>query len=362
MSAKEHLPNLDGLRTLAALTVVLGHCNAISAFPIQPDSSLQGLKHFLFGQAVLGVQFFFVLSGFLITRIVLREQDQNNGFDIRLFWLRRILRIWPVYFLVAALAGLGAAFGWPALAMPHNQWPLILTFLENFDLLHLLEQGLPYGMIVSVLWSVSIEEQFYLVYPILLLLVPRRFYLPVFLAIVLASLRFKMLHEGGPGAGFHTLSQTYELAIGCLLAVLWPTPPPWSKTISPWLLLLPYILCLIQIVFPSWSIPYSLPWLFGLIVVDQAFCAQSWLQTRRIPLINPLGKVTYGIYCYHMIFALLIFHLMQARGTPPHTMASFALYLGTVSSLVIAFSLASYRWIERPCLRLKDRLRAPAAN
>ncbi len=162
MSApKDHLPNLDGLRTLAAFTVVFGHCHAVCAFPIGPDSSLQGIKHLLFEQAVRGVEFFFVLSGFLITRIVLREQSGPKGFNLRLFWMRRILRIWPVYFLVSALGGCAAATGWPAVAMPHNQWALILTFLDNFDLLYLIEQGLSYGLIVSVLWSVSIEEQWW---------------------------------------------------------------------------------------------------------------------------------------------------------------------------------------------------------
>lgn len=348
-AAKDHLPNLDGLRTLAAFTVVFGHCHAICAFPIGPDSSLQWFKHLLFEQGVRGVEFFFVLSGFLITRIVLREQTSEGGFHLKLFWLRRILRIWPVYFLVAAIGGM-AGLIWPALAMPHNRWLLILTFLENFDLLHLIQQGLSYGLIVSVLWSVSIEEQFYLFYPILLVMVSRRFYLPLFVAIVAASLRFKMLQSG---PDFHTLSRCYELGIGCLLAVLWPGQPAWFRKIPPWLLLLPYGLCFL------WSNnPALLPWLFGLIVLDQAYCERSWLQTRRFPLLNKLGKITYGIYSYHIIFALAVYHGMRWQGTPPHTLATFAFYVGAVSLLVVGFSFASYRWLEQPCLRLKERMRS----
>lgn len=355
---KDHLPNLDGLRTLAAFTVVLGHCHAVSAFPIHADSSLQWLKRLLFEQAALGVQFFFVLSGFLITRIVLREQGQEKGFDIRLFWLRRVLRIWPVYFLVAALGGLAAATGWTDFAMPNNQWPLILTFLENFDLLHLIQQGLPYGRIVSVLWSVSIEEQFYLVYPLLLILVPRRLYPPVFLAILAAALRFKLVHISGPAIGFHTFSQVYELGIGCFLGALFPNRPRWCNTVPRLVLLMPYLFCLLQIVQPQWpTIPFSLPWLFGLVVLDQAYCEQSWLQSRRIPLINSLGKLTYGIYCYHMIFVLAVFNLMKLLGVLPHTIPTFALFVGSVGLLTVSFSLASYRWLESPCLKLKNRLR-----
>lgn len=353
-AAKDHLPNLDGLRTLAAFTVVFGHCHAVCAFPINPDSSLQGLKHLLFDQAVRGVEFFFVLSGFLITRIVLREQDGPAGFQLRLFWMRRILRIWPVYFLVTAVGGLAAATGWPAVAMPHNQWALILTFLENFDLLQLIQQGLPYGLIVSVLWSVSIEEQFYLFYPLLLVLVPRRFYLPLFLAIVLASLRFKML-ASGPAVGFHTFSRCYELGIGCVLALLWPRPPEWAGKIPSWLSLLPYGLCLLLVLGPG--SPYWLPWLFAWIVFDQAYCQRSWLQTRRVPLLNALGKITYGIYSYHVIFALAVYHAMRWHGIPPHTLGTFAFYVAAVSLLVVGFSLASYRWMERPLLRWKERMR-----
>lgn len=327
----------------------------MSAFPIRPDSGLQWLRSLFFEQAALGVQFFFVLSGFLITRIVLKEQSQDKGFDIRLFWVRRILRIWPVYCVVVALGSLLAAMGNPDFAMAHNRWALMLTFLENFDLMRLLQQNLPYGHIVSVLWSVSIEEQFYLVFPILLILVPRRFYAPVFLAIVAASLRFKIVQGGVPAIGFHTFYQVYELGIGCLLAVLFPRCPGWTSSIPAWLLMTPYLLSLALVLQPT--VPFLLPWFFGLIVMDQAYCQQSWLQTRRIPLINSLGKMTYGIYCYHMIFALGVFNLMRLQGTMPHTLASFAFYVGTVSLMTVGFSAASYRWLERPCLRLKERMR-----
>lgn len=347
-----HLPNLDGLRTLAALSVVFTHCNAFAAIDADQFWGGDWTKQVLFGQGRLGVQFFFVLSGFLISTIAL----QKEKIDIRHFWLRRIVRIWPVYFLVVSVGYLAWLTPWPIYSMDNNRWPLLLCFLENFDLISLLRDNLPYGYIVSVLWSVSIEEQFYFIYPILLALLPRRLYLPFFSLVVVGAVCFR-LH---PGVGtfdkqFHSLAACYELGLGCLLAMtLRPIPRP---SIPAAILLVPYLLLLASIFWNQQSVMVDLgrPWLFCFILFDQAFCPQSWLQTRFLPGINSLGKITYGIYAYHIGLAILINQVMASYGKAPRTLPLFLLYLVLVSLCSVSISYSSYRFMERPLMGLVPR-------
>ena len=335
-----HLPNLDGLRTLAATAVVLGHSHIF----FQGYVPSGWVEDTFFRQAGLGVQFFFVLSGFLITRIALTQMDSPQGFSLKRFWIRRILRIWPVYFLVVGVAALLAYGAGPLFNMFYNNWALMLCFLKNFDLLALLPKQHAPGFIVSVLWSVSIEEQFYLLYPLLLVLVPRRFYAWLFGSVVLAAGCYKLANQiSDPLAvQFHTFSACYELGIGCLLALAVHKSQPRRLTVLPYLaLLLPLP--------PEWWLLLR-PLLFAAIICDQAFCSGSWLQTRFVPGLNGLGKVTYGLYSYHMIVCMLLYQFLHAHGLEPQGPAQFLLYLMSLLSLSIGLSWMSYRWIELPIL------------
>ena len=351
-SALRHLPNLDGLRTLAAFSVVVTHCNAFAAIDADQFWGGDWTKQVLFGQARLGVQFFFVLSGFLITTIALQEAK----IDIRRFWLRRILRIWPVYFLVVAVGFLASLTPWPIYAMDNNNWALLLCFLENFDIIPLFRDNIPFGYIVSVLWSVSIEEQFYFIYPILLALLPRRFYLPFFSLIVAGALCYRLHPAVEPfSKQFGSLAACYELGLGCLLAMAFrPIPRP---TLPRPLLLVPYALLLASILWNHQSATLDLgrPLLFCMILFDQAFCPQSWLQTRFIPGLNSLGKITYGIYAYHIGLAILINQIMASYSKAPRTVPLFLLYLLLVSLCTVAISSLSYRFMERPLMGLAPR-------
>lgn len=140
--------------------------------------------------STLGVRLFFVLSGYLLTSILLREreaaerQDMPQRLVLRDFYIRRILRIWPAYYfaLVAAVV-LGAdsvarTFGWHAF------------FASNF-LFFREQQWFP--PVAAHLWTLSVEEQFYLVLPLVVLFVPRRFLAPILIACIAASIGFRMV-------------------------------------------------------------------------------------------------------------------------------------------------------------------------
>ncbi|MFN8612492.1 MAG: acyltransferase [Vulcanimicrobiota bacterium] len=347
-----HLPNLDGLRSLAALAVVLGHSHAFFQ-PGQAYLPPGWVEDAFFRQASLGVQFFFVLSGFLITRIALAQMDSSEGFRLGRFWLRRVLRIWPVYFLVVALSWLLARFAGPFFNMAYNQWPLVLCFLENFDLMAVVRGQHAPGFVVSVLWSVSIEEQFYFLYPLLLLALPRRAYVWLFGLVVLGAGTYKMsvLNTDPLAAQFSTFSACYELAIGCLLALLVHGREPQGQ--PAWRSLWPYLGLLLP--FPPGWLPLLRPVCFAGIILDQAFCARSWLQTRFVPGLNWLGKLTYGIYSYHMIVLMLVYQVLQRFQAAPQGPWGFLAYLLLLLALTIGVSWTSYRWMERPILARAPR-------
>ncbi|MES2276876.1 MAG: acyltransferase [Bacteroidota bacterium] len=160
--------NLNSLRFIAASLVIIHHIEQYKGF--------NGLQHYfdnpiiiLFGK--LGVNIFFVLSGFLITSLLVIEQDRFQRISIGKFYIRRILRIWPLYFLIALLS----FFVWPHVPALHIwQMPspydhflpnilLVFLFLPNLQML--LFRAIPYE---AQAWSIGVEEQFYLVWPFLM--------------------------------------------------------------------------------------------------------------------------------------------------------------------------------------------------
>jgi peptidoglycan/LPS O-acetylase OafA/YrhL len=348
---KDHLPNLDGTRTIAATLVLLQHANFFPTIDGAPYFCSGPLAHMLFGNADTAVKFFFVLSGFLITRLVLKQMYSQQGFSLTRFWLRRVLRIWPVYYLVVILGIVMAQTGEPLFSMKYNSYPLLFCFLENFDVIQIFTHRHQPAYIPSILWSVSIEEQFYLLYPVVLLIVPRRAYTGLFAVIVLGAGYFRYFSQNE----FHTISAFYELGLGCLLAQLVHRRKP--KQLHPVIHLLPYLLLIglqFPLLDPRWA-SLLRPILFACILYDQAFCPSSLLQTRFVPGLNGLGKITYGLYSYHMIVVTLVYFFMKAYGTLPDGPLSFVLYLLGILGISIGLSWLSYHYYETPLLALSNR-------
>src|SRR5690606_12891158 len=146
----------------------------------------------------LGVNFFFMLSGFLITYLLIKEKEFTGTIHVPNFYVRRILRIWPLYYLCVAVGFIGFALlkkisGAP-LEENANAW-YYLFFAANFDIMHTWPEK-PDALLLSVLWSVAVEEQFYLTWPLILRIVPLKGYKYVFPGIMLFSLVFRSFYTG----------------------------------------------------------------------------------------------------------------------------------------------------------------------
>src|SRR5215831_9629535 len=195
--SQDRIPSLDGLRAISIAFVFVGHLAGTRGFPV-PAAAGNAVNI-----AELGVHVFFVISGYLITRLLLQETASSGRIDLGNFYLRRTLRIFPPYY--ALLAALLAADLLGAVALHRHDILRAMTYTTNYD------EGRSWY--VGHTWSLSVEEQFYLLWPAVVLLArPRRAVLAA-AAVVLAvpiirvgSLELMRWSGDGIGARFETVA------------------------------------------------------------------------------------------------------------------------------------------------------------
>lgn len=338
-------PGLDGLRGVAVLLVLVNHTGL-------PYTGTAG---------TVGVNVFFVLSGFLITRLLLEERRTFGSVSLKHFYQRRILRIFPVMYLFLAVT---AVVGW-MFREPLNQVVFAGTYVSNF-----VRAGGNSMPLLPHTWSLAMEEQFYLVWPILLVVLltwslapgntagtARRTITVVILGGVLLSFGARIA-LGVSGASLLRLHNGPEVAIGvllvgCLLA-LWADRIPDSRFVGPAV----FVVGLAAIVATSVgekSVPFYLVWLplaIGASVLVIAYLAKgdprAWPRRGMAwaPLVY-LGRISYGLYLWHYT----VYYVVKKNVTvlPYKPMLQVSL------SLVVA--VVSYHFFEVAFLKLKDRMR-----
>ena len=366
----KHFPGLDALRFFAAFTVVLHHVEQL-----RRKAGLPHLKAFsVFNNGGLAVGFFFVLSGFLITYLLIREQEEKGRIHIVPFYMRRVLRIWPLYYVlvllglvvVPALAGLGL-IKYQLPFSPDDVW-FYYVFFAPF-LVNLLFAP----TFLDPLWSIGVEELFYLFWAPLLKAFWR--YLPQ-LCLLIIGLKFLVLKSipGGFALELARSLQFEAMAIGGL-AAWWlyyvaskPLQNVWLFSKSSQVILLSILF--IRIFLQGWmeanvplyhifflsrwapSIVYSA--LFAWLILNVSVNEHSFVKFRQ-PFLSFLGKISYGIYMYHMLVAFFMLQLLKPFiKTLPVGVDSVAVYTA-ITGVVIAVAALSKRFLEDPILALKAR-------
>lgn len=328
---------LDGLRGLAALAIVLFH--------VRPTWLPGGW---------LAVDLFFVLSGFLITSILIEHGDRP-GF-LRAFYIRRGLRIWPIYvFTILTLAALSS---W----LPSRcRWSGFWTTLTYTQFVPLDWGGKAklFSIYLPHTWTLAIEEQFYLIWPLLALAVGRRRIAWVALLLVLASSVLR-----AQGWAFMTLLGRLDgLAMGGVLAAVCHARPRWmDRALIAALVVGPLgMACLVAAGGPIQPfLPLSWPGLwvtlfnlsaFGLVGLLASRSGARHLAPLRFSLLTYFGKISYGIYLYHVVILFWVMDLCRAKRF--HEIPTTALL--PALGLCLACSAISWRYIEQPLLRFKSR-------
>jgi len=369
--SKKYFSNLDGLRFILAFVVIGGHAMLGSVLSlVVPTDFLKRLAVVL-NSGHLAVSFFFVLSGFLITFLMIEEKEKTGKFSITHFYLRRICRIWPLYYLTL----LFGFFIYPHVKVllgyvDQNPYSLIhqLLFLGNFDSIRVAREGLVgvAPMMIGITWSVSIEEQFYLIWPVTFAFVkPTRFWL-ICIFVIAGSWWFRFLTPDW-NLYFHTLSVISDMGIGALGAcvvyynrsfiLFMERIPKWIILV---LYLLGFILLMYDDLFGKYLIAHSYRVITGLffafIILEQCYSSHSFYKFGRCKTISAAGKYTYALYMLHPIgiqASIIIFrglHIDRAESIPYGLLYYF---IAAVSSLVLA--ALSYRFIEQYFLQLRKK-------
>lgn len=357
MSPATRIPSLDGWRALSIVIVLLSHFEFATGFPRELAPAWGRLF-----QGDLGVRIFFVISGFLITDLLLVEAERFGRPSLKQFYVRRALRILPIYYLFAAVVLALSAAGLYSDAW--STWLATLTFTRNVA---------GRGDSVTVhLWSLAVEEQFYLVWPVTLVTLalwrrPKLAVVILLVPIVLAPVcRWGVIQmHAGPGlvsrllGGFSVALYADSLAVGCLGAYLYKYQRHrFSAGLSRPFLAGALSAALFVFAWVEWPPSYG-AWALVPSVQAVLIMAAIWATIERrigvgYRLLNAapvvwLGTLSYSIYVWQQLF------LGHFAGP---TLARLAIYERHVWWLTaLAVAIVSYYAVERPILILRNRFR-----
>lgn len=352
MSSIKYRPEIDGLRAIAVISVIIYHLN---------ENWLSG--------GFLGVDIFFVISGFLITGIIITEIQQNS-FSLKQFYTRRIKRIYPAFITVMALVSFIASviFIYNDFNKLRKTIELAIAFLSNFYL------GLTQGYFdlsanenpVLHIWSLAVEEQYYLIFPLILILAYKKFREIKVLFIITLILFFILLATSFIPANFykevlHQPNIYYlsnlrfpELLVGSLLAIYHnlSASKQASKQASNVIAILSTLLLFSCLFLMNNNIAYIpgitliLPCIFTALIIhttSQNNIVKLCLSNKVIVFI---GKISYSLYLYHWIFIAFAYYITGEKQINNQSIA-------IVTVLTIIFSVLSYYLIEQPIRKSK---------
>ena len=334
------MPSLDGLRAISISLVLLGHLGGTKGF-VRLDFGVGDYAH-------LGVVVFFVISGFLITRLLLSEHQKKGHISLKLFYARRALRLFPASYAFIACVSL--------------LWLAGIVHLEGRDLWHAVTYTVNYlpggHWEIGHLWSLSVEEQFYLLWPFaFLVLGPRRATWVAAAFILLGPVARSASRLFLVGTPYYDLQMfpmvADSLAIGCLLAKVsgWLEGQEWYlKLFRPTCA----IGLLALVLLTNRYMGYTVVSVFGTSVINiglailihrSVYCSRDWVgQILNWKPIAFVGVLSYSLYLWQQLF--LNRHSTAWVNAFPQNFV-----------FAVAASMGSYLLLEKPLLRLRHRFR-----
>ena len=363
---------LNSLRFIAAFLVVIHHCETI-----KKKNGIENFQWFgLFRNGGNAVTFFFVLSGFLITYLLLKESDKTGTVNVKRFYLKRILRIWPLYFLLVFIGTIALPYGFQLLninyEMPYTlgqTWFYFLFFLPGLVTFYFGHHFL------EPLWSVGVEEVFYLTWAPLLKICKNKILvllitvtaLKILLSIlgyyfvsnelfnyIVNTFKFEAMAIGGLGAYFIYTK-------GSLFTQLPIFKIPFQVIL--FLHLLVYIIFYSNIDNVYWNVLFNTP-ILSSVVIDLLFlylivCVaviENSIIKLRSKIFSFLGEISYGIYMFHMLAIFITIHFLKKYLVHMNPFTSHFLFYTTVIIITIGVASLSKYLFEDFFLNIKKKL------
>jgi len=375
-----YFPGLNGVRFVAVAAVIVWHVEAFKQM-----AGLPNIAHLpaLSALGVQGVTLFFVLSGFLITYLLLSEMHATGTVHVRKFYLRRILRIWPLYFLLVILGLFVLPHILPFAPLAHNHEGSLLAKLTLFAVMLPNVALVLFGHIpfMGPLWSIGVEEQFYLTWPVML----RRFArkpgtLLVGVVVVMLTLRLTWLvthhltrSRWGPISAMDTFALILNdlrfecMAIGGLaaLALHRNVTPLLRRLFHPGTQLAAYAVAILGIA-TGVMIPVvghaCFALLFATALINIAGNPRTLLRLEN-QLCGFMGQISYGLYMFHAIAIVAAINYLPRWLDPAGQPVAFnvSLYALTIAGTT-TLAAASFYGFESAILKLKERFAVVAST
>lgn len=368
--SKIYFPGLNGLRFFAASAVIISHVELVK--------SVFGLKSYwnepmFFNLGGLGVYFFFVLSGFLITYLLLVEKQKTNSVEVKKFYLRRVLRIWPLYYFILILGFFVLPY-FPQIKISYLEASFNEFFYQNLVLYILILPNLAFSMYPAVphigqAWSIGVEEQFYFFWPwlikksknILKSLIAFIFIIILLKVIVLfLPLSIQKLYWYIPLKRFLAMSKLESMAIGGIGAyVIFNKITKLQNLIYNQFVFMGSLFAIPFIVYYSPDaiqdgihLVYSV--LFLIIISNVSSGKNLWLKLEN-KVFRFLGNISYGIYMYHLIIIPIVVFLYKRMNLNFGSLPENVIIYLFVFTLTILISGASYYLLEERFIKWKSK-------
>lgn len=356
-----YIPNLNGLRFLAAFMVIIGHIELTKKSLGIPNLIQSKVLFFSNGGGHLGVILFFVLSGFLITLLLLKERAKQHYINYQKFFLRRLLRIWPVYFMFITVI-IFIFHGYDNIKSNILNYNLIIT-LYYLILPNLAISGIGTIQFISHLWSIGVEEQFYLIWPFLFKKWKDKLII-IFLIITFITIPFIPHACDYFSVRFNQISNYFRLirlffsyflinamAIGALMAYLYFYYYNKVKFFFSFKI----TVILFSIIMLLWLLNNSLGFykdslymvMFAILILGLSV-NNPWLIFEN-KIINYLGKISYGLYVYHWVIIYYTHNIFYDTNY-----YNIKLYIFSILFTII-ISIFSFELIEKKVLKFKNR-------
>lgn len=361
-NSKYYFPQLDSIRGLSFLAVYFVH----AYHPDFGTGFLNQLLQFFYNNLALSIDVFFILSAFLLTWLGINEYKVNGNFSFKNYFIRRALRIWPLYFLLMIFSFVIVPYASSYFNMPVTLPPAYyyIFFVSNFYL-----EGHVYFL--RFLWTLSVEEQFYLLWGLCLVLFQKRIITcAVILTLVsITYTTYAVVYE--LDIYYNTLIYLFDFAIGIVAAVVLHNDNKvvnFFKEMKP-IKNLMFFLLIPLLFFIMYCCLYAGPanaelWMnmitrylfiiyMGFFIIEQMVNSRTLLRLKASRFLIYTGKISYGLYCFHGIVLTFGLVALQKSGI------DMPVYLRIIVFLIVNYiiSAISYQFVERPFLLLKSKLR-----